>query len=187
MAEKDTTKHDIESLCNIVGSWPKREPSHEELLATYKAHYSYRGRKVLYLALEAMCKKYGESVYKVVEDLYYQLGAEDGEALKAKHGDLLRTTADMSTRPYCYEIEHSHTTEDRIEYKVVKCPSADLMKEMGLEKIGIAMCPGYHVAYAKAFGYRFSMPKFLLKGDDCCEQIWEREEDAGTENNQNSA
>ncbi len=170
---------DIESLCKIVGSWPKRELSQEELLATYKAHYSFRGRKELFLVLEAMRKKYGQGVCEIIEELYYRMGTEDGQALKAKHGDLLRTTVDMSTRPYCYQIEHSQTSEDRIAYKVVKCPSADLMKEMGVEDIGACMCPAYHEAYAKAFGYRFSMPKFLLTGDDCCEQIWERQEQRG--------
>ncbi len=181
MPREDGRKPSIESLCRIVGNWPKREPSQEELLATYKGHYSFRGRKEVLLVLDAMRKKYGQEICKVIEQVYYRIGAEDGQALKVKHGSLLKTVADMSTRPYCYQIEHSQTSEDRIAYKVIKCPSADLMKEMGVEEIGASMCPAYHQAYAKAFGYRFSMPKFLLTGDDCCEQIWERQERAGQE------
>ena len=44
---------------------------------------------------------------------------------------------------------------------------------MKLEEIGTYICPPWHESYAQAFGYRFSMPKFLLKGADYCEHIWE--------------
>lgn len=176
MAREETARRDIESLCRIVGSWPKRELSQEELLATYKGHYSFRGRKEVLLVLDAMRKKYGQGACKVIEQVYYRIGREDGQASKVKHGSLLKMVVDISTRPYCYQIEHCQTGEQRIAYRVVKCPFADLMREMGLEEIGISMCPAYHEAFAKVFGYRFSMPKFLLNGDDCCEHIWEREE-----------
>ena len=44
---------------------------------------------------------------------------------------------------------------------------------MNLEQIGSRICPSWHKAYAKAFGYDFSMPRFLLTGNARCQQIWE--------------
>ncbi len=164
---------DINNLCMMKGVWPKRELSQKELLETYKNHYSSRSRRETMLMLDAFKKKYGEDIYEVVKEVSYKMGKEAGEAEKRYYKSLLNKIVDISVRPYCYLIHHYETTPEKIAYKVLECSFANLLKEMELEEIGTYMCPPWHEAYAQAFGFRFSMPKSLLKGDDCCEQIWE--------------
>ena len=165
---------EVEDLCMMKGAWPKRELSAEELLETYKKHYSAGSRSEAMLVLDAFRKKYGESIWEVVKELYYELGKEEGEAAKRHYGSLLNAVIDFSVRPHCYEIEHCQSTPERIVYKIVRCRFADVLRKMGLEEVGQHTCPPAHKGWADAFGVNFSMPRFLLAGDDCCEHIWEQ-------------
>jgi len=164
----------IGTLCKMKGLWPKRELSQEELIETYKNHYSAAFRRELIIILGALVEKYGQEIYDVVEEINYKIGEEEGAAYKKHYKSLLNKMVDISVRPFCYEIFHVETSNEKIVYKVLKCPFANIIKEMNAEEIGKHICPRWHEGYAEAFGYRFRMPKFLLDGDDCCEQIWER-------------
>ena len=164
----------IEDMCMMKGTWPKRELSQEELLQTYKKHYSAGSRSEAMLILDVFRKKYGESIWEVVRELYHELGRKEGEAAKRDYGSLLNAVVDFSVRPHCYEIEHCQSSPERIVYKVLRCPFADLLKEMGFEEFGQHICPAAHKGWAEAFGFKFSMPRFLPAGDDCCEHIWEQ-------------
>ncbi len=157
----------------MKGLWPKRELSHEELLETYKNHYSARSRTEYLLMLARFRKRYGEGICDLVEELNYEMGKQSGEAEKPRFGTLLNKVVDFSVRPYCYKIYHCETSRKRIVYRVLECPFADVVKELELEDIGVHICPPWHVGYAEVYGFSFTMPKFLLKGDDYCEQIWE--------------
>ena len=164
----------IEDLCMMTGVWPKREPSQEELLETYKSHYSGASRSEAMLLLEAFRNKHGEDIWEVVEELYYQLGKKEGEAAKRDYGSLLNKVVDYSVRPHCYEIEHCQSSPERIVYKVLRCPFADVLKDVGLEEFGQHICPPAHEGWGEAFGMNFSMGKFLPAGDNWCEHIWEQ-------------
>ena len=166
--------YDLEGLCGIKGTWPLRELSEEELLEAYKSHYNCGARKELLLLLDAFETRYGAEIFAIVEEIYSTMGKQDGEADLLRYGSLLEKLTDLIVRPHCVECDVSEATMGRIAYRVLKCPFADLAKTMKLEGIGSHICPAWHKAFGKAFGYRFSMPKFLLTGDECCEQIWER-------------
>ncbi len=166
---------DMRSLCKMKGSWPTRELSQEELLDTYKTHYSFRHREESLRILEAFRRRYGVEIYDIVETLYVQRGREAGEAEMARYGSLLNMIVDLTVRPYCYHQFLTVENEDRLVLKVLRCPFADLVKEMGLEDLGRHICLPSHKSYAKACGYRVSFSKFLLAGDDCCLQVWKKE------------
>jgi len=164
----------IGALCKMKDVWPKRELSQEELIETYKNHYSAASRRELIIVLGALVEKFGQQIYDVVEEINYKMGKEEGAVSKKHYKSLLNKIVDISVRPFCYEISHVETSDEKIVYKVLKCPFADQIKELKAEEIGKHICPRWHDGYAEGFGFRFSMPKFLLDGDDCCEQIWER-------------
>lgn len=165
--------YDLETLCEMKGGWPLRDPSREELLATYKSHYSCGARSEVLLLLDAFRRRYGDAVFEVVEETLAKLGKKDGESDLISYGSLLEKLADIIVRPFCCEFDVSEATNKRIAYRVLKCPFAELARKMELEQIGGRMCPAWHKAYADAFGYRFTMPRFMLAGDDYCDQIWE--------------
>ena len=160
----------------MEGIWPKRELGQEELLETYKNHYSGDSRREAMRLVGAFRKKFGASADEVIREVYAQAGKEEGASAKRDYGSLLNKVADYSVRPHCYKIHHHQSSEDRIAYKVLRCPLAEVLKDMGLEELGKHICLPYHPAFAKALGYKFTMPKFLLAGDDCCEHIWEKAE-----------
>ena len=166
--------YDLKRLGSIRGAWPHRELSQEELLETYKSHYSAGARREVLLLLDAFKKRYGDGIFEVVEATFCAMGTQDGETDQLRYRGLLEKLTDLIVRPHCCEFDVSEATTERIAYRVLKCPFADLAKEMDLEQIGSRICPSWHKAYAKAFGYDFSMPRFLLSGDECCEQVWER-------------
>ena len=167
--------YDLETLCAIKGRWPKRELSQEELLDTYKSFYSSRNRSETLLVLQAFEERFGPDVRAVVDEIYYKLGKEAGIAEKAQCGSLLSKLVDMFARPHSYENEHLETSEERIVVKVLKCPFADLAKELGLENISRHICLPWHRGYSEVYGYTCQFSKLLLAGDDCCHQTWEKQ------------
>ena len=103
--------------------------------------------------LDAFKKKYGEDIYEVVKEVSYKMGKEAGEADIWYHKSLLNKIVDISVRPYCYLIDHYETTPERIAYKALECPFADLLKEMELKKLapiyvllGIRLMPRHFVS-----------------------------------------
>lgn len=158
----------------MKGIWPKRELSEEELIETYKDHHSASSRKDLIVILKALEKKFGREIYEVVEEINYRIRLEYGKADREKYNSLLNKIVDISVRPFCYEISHIETSNERLVYKVLRCPFASLLKKINSDEIGKHICPPWHEGYAETFGFRFRIPKFLPGGDDCCEQIWER-------------
>jgi len=163
-----------EALCKLEGRWPKREPSHEELLDTYKAFFSSRFRAEALMVLDAFRKEYGDSIFAIVEQVYYEMGKAEGVAEKESYGSLLNKHLDIFVRPHCYVCEHLETSEARLDYRVLKCPFYDLVHEMGLDEIGRHMCLPWHKGYAEAMGYRVSLPEFFYDGDGCCREVWEK-------------
>ena len=166
--------YELGTLCKIEGAWPLRDPSREELLDTYKSYYGGGARSEVLLLLDALGKRYGDGVFEVAEETLAKTGRQDGESDLVRYGSLLEKLADIIVRPFCCEFDVTEATNERIAYRVLKCPFAEMTRKMGLEQIGSRMCPAWHKAYAEAFGYRFTMPRFMLAGDECCEQIWER-------------
>ncbi len=166
--------YELETLCKMKGAWPLRDPSSEELLETYKGYYGCGARAEVLLLLDAVGRRYGDGVFEVVEETLAKMGKQDGESDLVRYGSLLEKLADIIVRPFCCEFDVSEATNERIAFRVLKCPFAELVRKMSQEQIGSRMCPAWHKAYANAFGYRFTMPKFMLTGDDSCDQIWER-------------
>ena len=164
----------VEELCNIKGVWPRRELSQEELLDTYKAFFSSRFRAEALMVMDAFRKKYGDSVYEIIEKVYYEMGKAEGSGEKDVCGCLLNKMLDIYARPHSYVVDHLETTEERIEYRVLKCPLADVVKDMGLEEIAPHCCIPWHEGYAEAMGYRTKVSEFLLDGGDSCHWIWEK-------------
>ena len=167
--------YDLKTLCQIKGRWPKREITEDELWATYKGIHSAGGRRETFTLLKTFQTKYGSEVFDVTEEAAYRSGKESGIADQNRYKTLLYKLADIWVRPHSYETEVDEVTPNRIVYRAVTCPFADLMKKMKTEELGSHYCPPWHVAFAKEFGYRFEMPEFLLTGGSCCRQIWERE------------
>ncbi len=165
---------DMETLIQMKGIWPTREPSQEEFMEVYMDHYSFRIRTEAMLLLRALKKGFGEDIWPIVEKVYREMGKSQAHTDKSDYGTLLNKIADESTRPYCYTIDHSETTEDKIAYKVLDCPLTNRLKEWGMEKFGLHVTVPWHEGYAEAFGYRFSMPGYVLEGDDCTEHLWEK-------------
>lgn len=163
-----------EELCNTKGVWPKRELSHEELLDTYRAFFSSRFRAEALMLMDAFRKEYGDSVCEIIEKVYYEMGKAEGRAEKDVYGCLLNKMLDIYARPHSYVVEHLETTKERIEYRVLKCPLAEVVKDMGLEELGKHFCIPWHEGYAEAMGYRTKVSEFLLDGGDSCHWIWEK-------------
>ena len=115
-------------------------------------------------------------MFPLIEETSACLESKKVKRTAARFGSLLAKIVDFSTRPYCYDIEHIETSEERVVYKVTKCPFAELARKMGCSELASHMCPRSHEAYAKAFGYAFSLKKFMLRGDECCLQIWRKAE-----------
>lgn len=166
--------YDVETLCALKGQWPKREPSHEELLEIYKAYYSAGANGGSLLLLKAMEARFGAEVRDVMDALYYKLGAEQAEAEIGEWGCLFNKFMDMYTRPHSYQNDHIETSEERIEVRVTKCPFADLARELDLESISRHICLPWHQGYAKTHNYTIKFREMLLEGDECCWQVWEK-------------
>ena len=81
---------------------------------------------------------------------------------------------DIYVRPHSYVVEHLETTEDRVEYRVLRCPFAEVVKDMGLEEISKHSCVARHEGYAAAVGYRTKVCEFFFDGGDCCHWVWEK-------------
>jgi len=165
-----------EALCNTKGRWPKRVPCHEELLDTYKSFFSSRFRAETLMVLEVFRREYGDSTLEVMDKMYYDMGMAEGTAEKEHYGCLLNKLLDIYVRPYSYDIENIEATEQRSEYRILKCPFAEVVKEMGLEEIGRHLCVPWHDGYAEAMGYRVRFCEFLLDGGRCCHNVWEKVE-----------
>ncbi|KKL74452.1 hypothetical protein LCGC14_2064740, partial [marine sediment metagenome] len=138
-----------------------------------------RGEWDLVSSLQSEMRKlgeqfFGEDIWPIVEKVYREMGKSQAHTDKSDYGTLLNKIADESTRPYCYTIDHSEATEDRIAYKVLDCPLTNRLKEWGMEKFGLHVTVPWHEGYAEAFGYRFNMPSYVLGGDDCTEHLWEK-------------
>lgn len=122
------------------------------------------------MVLDAFRKECGDSVFPVVEKMYYDLGKAEGLEEKEHFGCLL----DIYVRPHCYTVEHLETSEERIEYRVIGCPYAEVVKEKKMEEFGRHICEPWHKGFAEAMGYQVKFCEFLLDGDECCHHIWER-------------
>ena len=162
-----------EELCKITGEWPKRELSRQELLETYKDHYSFSIREEYFATVAALAEKFGPGVYEVVEEVNYKLGYKYGKEQRQKCKTVFNCLADIIVRPYCYKSQVLKASEKKIVAKVFECPTATLAKKLGFEEAGKHLCPKWHQGFADGFGIKFEMREFLLDGGDCCYQTFE--------------
>ncbi len=124
--------------------------------------------------LAAFRRRYGDEILETVEQTYYEMGTSEGLAEKEQYGSLLNKLVDIYVRPYSYENEQLEMTEERMCYQTLRCPFADMVMDMGLEELGKHLCPPWHKGYGEFYGYRWSGPKLLFDGDNCCYHIWEK-------------
>ena len=74
-----------------------------------------------------------------------------------------------------HEYQVIRKTPEALEVKVTRCAHADAFKTLNATDIGYKMiCMGDH-AVAEGFnpGIRFTRPKTIMAGDDCCHFVFE--------------
>ncbi len=167
--------YSLEDLFKITGKWPTRELTQEELIETYKEHFSFSIRKEPFETVGAMVEKFGEQAYEILEDVSYKIAYEHGKEQRKISKTLINYLTDIFVRPYCYEMEQIENSPKRSVFKVFNCPSATIAMELGLEDVIRHICPKWHQGFADGFGAKFEMPEFILDGD-CCLHIWEEKE-----------
>ncbi len=85
---------------------------------------------------------------------------------------------------FCLFTEKAHKFEvirkDRkvLEVKVTKCTHADTFKQLNAAHIGQKLICNGDFAATEGFNpkIRFTRPKLLMAGDDCCHFLWELQE-----------
>lgn len=165
--------YSMEDLFKIKGVWPTRELSQQELMETYKDHFSFNIRREYYATVAALKERFGDEVYDVVEEISYKTGYECGKEQRKIKKTMANCLVDIAVRPFCYKIEQIENSKEKMVYRILECSTATIAKDMGLEELVSHICPKWHQGFADGFGAKFEMTEFLLDGDDCCKQIWE--------------
>ena len=77
-----------------------------------------------------------------------------------------------------HEFEVLRKNKGVLEVKVTKCVHADSFKELNAAHIGEKLICSGDFAISKGFNpqIKFTRPKLLMTGDDCCHFLWELED-----------
>ena len=77
-----------------------------------------------------------------------------------------------------HEFEVIRKSRKALEVKVKKCIHADIFRKLNATDIGYKLICSGDEAVTEGFNpkIKFSRPKVLMKGDDCCHFIWELQE-----------
>jgi len=74
-----------------------------------------------------------------------------------------------------HEFDVIRKDKKSLEVKVTKCVHADVFKGLNASHIGYKLICAGDAAFTKGFNskIKFSRPKVLMRGDECCHFIWE--------------
>ena len=77
-----------------------------------------------------------------------------------------------------HEFEVIRKSKKALEVKVTKCIHAEVFKKLNAAHIGQKLICSGDEAVTEGFNpkIRFTRPKLLMAGDDCCHFIWELQE-----------
>ena len=135
----------------------------------------YNHDMLLVMAVRFLEKQYGEGVVEALAEW------KDGRARERWRG--IAEATGRSDPEYLFRLfsdaVHDHEVlrkdGEALEVRVTRCAHAEAFKEFNAADVGMRMiCMGDH-AVVEGFnpGMRFTRPKTIMAGDDCCHFVFE--------------
>ena len=130
---------------------------------------------LLVVASRFLMKEYGEGVLDAIADWKNGRTRERWAEIAEAEG---RSDPEYLFRLFSdavHEYEVIRKGPDALEVRVTRCAHADVFRSLNATDIGMKMiCEGdYAVAEGFNPGIRFSRPKTIMAGDDCCHFVFE--------------
>jgi len=74
-------------------------------------------------------------------------------------------------------LEVLEASEQRLTIRILRCPSTEAFRRLGLDEIAPLFCASDH-AFIRAFNpqIRLSRTQTIARGGACCDHVWEEEE-----------
>jgi len=130
---------------------------------------------LLIMASRFLMNEYGEGVLDVIADWKNDRTREQWMEIAEATG---RSDPEYLFRLFSdavHEYQVIRKAPEALEVKVTRCAHADVFKSLNATDIGMKMiCMGDH-AVAEGFNpmIRFTRPKTIMAGDDCCHFVFE--------------
>lgn len=149
-------------------------PSNDELKQALRAHYFEEKCDLL----QFLAEKFGKDLDQTIDQYIFQSSYTFWQKLsESEENNSLEQYLHLLWDGYCANdgIQFSSLKEgQKIQYKVVRCPWAEIAREVGKSEWGYRFYCKTDYASVEGFNpkIRFSRSKTLMQGDDCCDHCY---------------